>query len=619
MLKNKKMIFYKLESLLIYILCERSYDMSSPEQLHISFHQMSVNYDINLVKNGKSEYSVKINGMTYAVLGEKEKLEKACEILNSVSLESISNSEDLQKKLVSREDISFPIQKIDDLGIDVLKTKTLRKSNSTKIDTPKSTWLEEENIKGAKEGRLVAEKYWELNGNKDDHTGLMGFLSSRLIGEDQTHLIKEFEIALKEKNKEKFISLFENIPRAFIDSVEAGENLQVLPMRTFTESRKFTEQDKENLEVYMQDSGFSGLTSITSKGGQLTVKTESIEDLDAPFAMHSIGKVFTGMLLMSMIQQGIISEKMIDEPLELEDHVIKELSKKGIPKESIEKMSLRQVMQHTSGLGDYLGNYQNAIKSDLETGQPLPTIEKPEDLLRFADKNIKTLEKGERSYSNLGSLLFGLSIQHHYNKKLNLQIKKAEKHIEYLKNKRDHVGKGSAGRTKKSNLNTQIQVHEERLQKLKSAYLPYSKILRKEIISPAGLESFSEKRPLNAHYHDKDPNAHLYGGPAGGYWISVKDLDKFGQFICKQYSQENSDQETSLHQLLEKYGEEFYGGGVIEHNGAVPSGSGHFSVFLNQGTSVAVLSDQSRLRGNFSADSLYYSIYQNLLTKEEGT
>ena len=43
---------------------------SSPEQLHVSFRQLNVDYDIKLVKDGKSEYSVKINGRTYAVIGE---------------------------------------------------------------------------------------------------------------------------------------------------------------------------------------------------------------------------------------------------------------------------------------------------------------------------------------------------------------------------------------------------------------------------------------------------------------------------------------------------------------------------------------------------------------------
>lgn len=73
--------------------------MSSPEQMHISFQHLGADYDINLVKGAKSDHSVKINGFSYAVLGDQERLSTACEILQSVSLESISNAEDLKRRL----------------------------------------------------------------------------------------------------------------------------------------------------------------------------------------------------------------------------------------------------------------------------------------------------------------------------------------------------------------------------------------------------------------------------------------------------------------------------------------------------------------------------------------
>jgi hypothetical protein len=555
--------------------------MSSPDQLNIKFTRSNVEYDINLVKDKKSEYSVKINGISYAVLGDKQKLKTACEILNSVSLNSITNSEDLKGRLT-----------------------LLEKNTST-------SWLAEGDLTAATAKRQVAEKYWEMNSSKEDHSGILGFLRERLIGEDQVHLVKELEEALKHQKKEEFVAVFEQIPMAFVDDIEGGENLKILPMRTFSTDKEITEADKHNLKAYMRDSGFSGVVSLSSPKGQLLVKTSSMSDLEAPLSMHSIGKVFTGMLLMSMIQKGIITEDMIDEPLVLETHVIKHLEKKGIPKEAIDKITLRQVMQHTSGLGDYLGNYQNAIRMALEKGLPPPEIEKPEDLLQFADSTIKTLKKGEEQYSNLGSLLFGLSLQYHYNKKLIDRIHNAESHIERLSRLRDRTD----GIETKESLNKQILAQQKRLQNLKSSYIPYNEILKKEIIQPAKLDSFSEKRPSNAHYSERDPNAYAYAGPAGGYWITARDLDKFGQWIYKKFSNEKPHQKTSLHQLLQKYGGEFYRNGIIEHNGATPSGSAHFTSFLDHGISVAILSDLSRLRGNVAADDLYYAIYQNLITE----
>ena len=103
--------------------------MSGPEQLHINFLQLNVDYDIDLVKGGKSDYSVKINGTTYAVLGDKEKLKTACEILNSVPLNLISNSEDLKGRLAFREDISFPAQKVGNVGVNFCRNLYFLRSN----------------------------------------------------------------------------------------------------------------------------------------------------------------------------------------------------------------------------------------------------------------------------------------------------------------------------------------------------------------------------------------------------------------------------------------------------------------------------------------------------------
>jgi len=99
--------------------------MSGPQELHISFRHLDTDYDINLQKGGKSAHSVEINGISYAVLGEKEKLDTACEILNSISLDSISTAEDLHGRLSVLKNISFPTQKTDDIGIKTLKPTSL--------------------------------------------------------------------------------------------------------------------------------------------------------------------------------------------------------------------------------------------------------------------------------------------------------------------------------------------------------------------------------------------------------------------------------------------------------------------------------------------------------------
>lgn len=122
--------------------------MSGPQELYINFRQQSTDYNLTLVKEGKSDYSVEINGVAYAVLGNKEKLATACEILNSVSLNSISNSDDLKGRLALRGDISFTTQKTDDIGISTLHaTETTPQENIERL-VPSSG-------KGAKMNQLL--------------------------------------------------------------------------------------------------------------------------------------------------------------------------------------------------------------------------------------------------------------------------------------------------------------------------------------------------------------------------------------------------------------------------------------------------------------------------------
>ncbi len=100
--------------------------MSGPQELHISFQHLGTDYNIDLVKGKSSDHSVKINGVAYAVLGDKEKLETACKILASVSLDAITSEKDIQGRLSLREDISFPqAQKTDEIGIKTLNTTSL--------------------------------------------------------------------------------------------------------------------------------------------------------------------------------------------------------------------------------------------------------------------------------------------------------------------------------------------------------------------------------------------------------------------------------------------------------------------------------------------------------------
>lgn len=73
----------------------------TPQDFHLNFSYQDVNYDVKLVhtQDKESEYSVRINGISYALLGEEEKLPVAYSILNSIQLNSIKSEKDLSGRI----------------------------------------------------------------------------------------------------------------------------------------------------------------------------------------------------------------------------------------------------------------------------------------------------------------------------------------------------------------------------------------------------------------------------------------------------------------------------------------------------------------------------------------
>ena len=533
----------------------------------INFNYNNENYSIRLAPGQQSGTSLNLGGIHYSVLADNRQMAGIADVFRQLPAVPLLSEHDLAEKLSVLQGVSSVsvTSRVNAAG-----TSTLSRSPVLPTKVP-GAWFKEENQTVGGVRKAVAEKYCEMHGNKDNHDGLIGFLRNNLIEPERKALVDEFADALRRKDRQKFIFLFDHLPLNQVREIEAGEGLDLLPKREFAKGKVITEADIHELESYMRDIGFSGACQLTSQGTSHTAAPAQA-DLNAPYAMHSVGKAFTGMLLMILIQKGRMSEDMIDKPIQLEQHVIDQLPKEV--QQHLSHTTLRQAMQHTSGFGDYLANYQDAIRLALDRGLPPPEIRNPEDLLQYAEKAYTPLVEGQTLYSNLGSLLFGLSIQYHYNKNR------------------------PAG----------------------TEYTPYAAILREHIIAPARLSSFSETRPSNAHYDKNAEDAYLYGGPAGGYWMSVKDLDKFGQWVSQLYQQGQADSTTKtvtpLVQLLDRYGGEFYNNGVLEHNGAVPTASARLSILLNHGVSVAVLSDKGRLNGEFAADKMYFKILEKLLTRE---
>lgn len=250
----------------------------------------------------------------------------------------------------------------------------------------------------------------------------------------------------------------------------------------------------------------------------------SPDDSERPRAIHSIGKVFTGVLISEMISKGLIPEEKLDSPIEIDEKV-----KESLPdamKVRLSRTTLRQAMTHQAGFGNYIRHegesqaesYMGKARSG-ELGNEQPT--KPEDFLRFADTKMCDFEPGYgQKYSDVGILFAALSAQHHFNKQYPDEPKKE-----------------------------------------------YQKILEKLVLTPAGITSFSVSPPANAIYDPKDPAAAtICGSPAGGYWMTPQDLGKFGQWFCEEWKNE------SFRDTVNKYGEEFFNKErqTLGHSGSLP-------------------------------------------------
>lgn len=80
--------------------------MPSDQDFHVSFRYRDETY--RLEKRETDGPSVKINGITYAVLGKEEQLAEVCQLLQAAPLESVLSEKDLNKRLSSLEGVTLP-------------------------------------------------------------------------------------------------------------------------------------------------------------------------------------------------------------------------------------------------------------------------------------------------------------------------------------------------------------------------------------------------------------------------------------------------------------------------------------------------------------------------------
>lgn len=475
--------------------------------IHITVNDGHLLHEAFLTEDATATNSFTINGKRYAVVAQEGELGIVLDALNALYPETVTSAKPLSGRVSQLDASVVGLEQV--LGV----------------------WMQQDEIYLTELKRKTAESY--LANPKGDSEDLRMFLLQKAFPKKvPDDFENRFNQALATKNVQLFLSLLDQIYEddlcTIIYSLELGiPTRQDVPCNQWS----FTDQAKRELKQYVQDLGFSGsLTLQDSNHTPFSVTSEGI-DPATPFAMHSVGKVFTGILALRLIHLGKLDKKVLDEPVQLAPSVIEGLPKNVQRHLKENGITLRQLMLHEGGLGEYLDNYIFSINLALESKTNPPKMGYPEDFLQYAEE--KTYPVGQVKYSNLGLLLVGLSAQ-------------------YL--------------TQRS----------------------FDDLLREYIIIPAKIGHFSSHKPEDAKINPSDPVAeHLCGSPAGGYWTTSADLCRFGGWICQECK------DSTFLQLMETYGSEFYSRGELYHDGVIPSASACLCVFPERDVTVAILSNKN--------------------------
>ncbi len=398
----------------------------------------------------------------------------------------------------------------------------------------------------------------------NDHSNLRGYIAD-CSGDIETTK-RAFDKALEERSKENFVALFDLLSTGQISIIDKSEKFNAISQATLDFNKQsITEEDIENLRHYMLDMGFSGVVSLSDSKADYILSSENIDHPNIPFAIHSISKLFTEILVIRMIQEGILPKEALDKPIELSPSAIDAIPEGIRPQllAQLERTTLRKVMLHQGGFRDCFANYTHAIEQALEKEETPPRITKPEDFLKYAESELTPLGPGEDHYSNLGLLLVGLTIHYHYQKR--------------------------------------------------DPSMSYQDILNQYMIKPAKMETFSSERPVGARVNKNDRVApHIVGGPAGGYWTTASDLSAFLKWVGDQYQNE------TFRELVHDCGKDFYNSDreEISYRGDISSSSAHVGIFLTNGITISIVSDKGDGEGGPEASVLYSIVLEHVLSQD---
>ncbi|OGT35230.1 MAG: hypothetical protein A3F11_02175 [Gammaproteobacteria bacterium RIFCSPHIGHO2_12_FULL_37_14] len=385
-----------------------------------------------------------------------------------------------------------------------------------------------------------------------NQTGLAEYIASCSDGKILPYEVNNLfsEAAKGVIKKSEFITFFNWLSP--LDAKMLDLNLE-LGIKQWQESgvsaTHFTEQQKIQLEQYLKDSQAS--VTVALGNAAISEKPLTFGSKD-PYAIHSINKIFTGVLVLRLIEEkpdgktSILPKDMLNSKVEFDPGVLEKLPSALRSHLEANNVTLFQFMTHMGGTGDYgLDRGTGSYRDTIESGKN-PEIQNISDFLPFGEDKIYDVSKGSH-YSNLGFILVGLALEHAYN------------------------------------------VYRENHPSLKLPELDFNGLMNRYLKQEAGMQCFTPKCPENGKFNPTDKAAqHMLGSPAGGYWTAADDLAKFAKWLYLHSS------EKGFKSLMIQYGKEFYDSSkdVIHHPGSSVSASSLFALSLKTGNYSIALSDQ---------------------------
>lgn len=340
-----------------------------------------------------------------------------------------------------------------------------------------------------------------------------------------------------------------------------GLDLKVAaPPSNLPELSALTPQEAvSELDSYLQRMAdkdvFSG-SVLLAKGGKVLYKAaygmaskrfNAPNNIETKFNLGSMNKMFTSVAIMQLVEQGKLS---------LNDKLSKFTDESWLAKEMSEKIEIRHLLTHSSGLGSYFNQtYMTTSKNlyrSLDDYKPLIV----DEILRFEPGS-------DNAYSNTGMFMLGVVIE-----KVSGQ--------DYFSYIRDHIYK-PAGM-----INSDSYEMDQPVPNLAIGYSPNSD-------NDSGWSNNLYKSVLK-------------GGPAGGGFSTVDDLHRFAlaltefKLLDREYTEKTYSPKPDLHSPNYGYGfgvRRHANNRIIGHNGGFVGISSNMDIYLDQGYISIVLSNYS--------------------------